>query len=319
MFSKLQKKIFYSVFFVSLAFILLLSAVSYSLIIASVYDSQRKMAISCAENGSAGCTTYLNTVSGFVESTAGKSAISDATVGIVSPEVISLLDGLCNKSVKIDGAILYGTEGYVSYSAGVGVPPTFGELLADKEIKAFFDSENTHFVSIRKSTYARVYNSSFYDDDSGIISCISKVVSDSGETTGLLVADILPETLVGEKLSYSAFDMAGDGFIVKNGETLGVRKENFDVSKKARLTDKYNLFTAEFEDDTVVAMRFSLTNFRNQVIIIFFAFFGVDVVLTLVSYFFANRLSKSVETPLDDLLQKMKEQSAENGNAKKTR
>lgn len=319
MFSKLQKKIFYSIFFVSLAFILILSVVSYSLIIASVYDSQRKMAVSCADNGSAGCMTYLGTVAGFVESTAGKSAISDATRGIVSPEVISLLDGLCNKSVKIDGAILYGTEGYIAYSAGVGAPPTLKELLADNEIKSFFDSEKTQFVSIRTNIYARVYNSAFYDDGSGIISCISKVVSETGETTGLLFADILPETLVAEKISYSAFDIAGDGFIVKSGETLGVRKENFDFSKRARITDRYNLFTAEFVDGTAIAIRFSLANFRNQVIIIFFAFVGVDVVLALVSYIFANRLSKSVEAPLDDLLQKMKEQSTDFGKTKKSR
>ena len=75
MFSKLRKKLFYSVFFVSLAFVLALSAVSYSLIVTSVYDSQQNRAVSCAENGSAGCTTYLNTISGLVESTAGKSAI----------------------------------------------------------------------------------------------------------------------------------------------------------------------------------------------------------------------------------------------------
>lgn len=151
MFSKLRKKLFYSVFFVSLAFVLALSAVSYSLIVTSVYDSQQNRAVSCAENGSAGCTTYLNTISGFVESTAGKSAILDATQGVVSPGVISLLDALCNKSVKIDGAILYGTSGYVAYSAGVGAPPSLEELLSNEEINAFFWSENKQFVSVRRS------------------------------------------------------------------------------------------------------------------------------------------------------------------------
>lgn len=307
MFSKLRKKIFYSVFFVSLTFVLALSAVSYCLILASVYDSQRKMAASCAENGSAGCTTYLNTVSGFVESTAGKSAVLYATKGVVSPEVISLLDALCNKSVKIDGAILYGADGYVAYSAGVGVPPTFEELLSDKEIDAFFRSEDRQFVSVRSSAYARVYNSAFYDDGAGIISCMSKVVSESGETTGLLVADILPETLVDEKLSYSAFDIAGESYIVKNEKTLGVMKQSLNFSKKARITDKYNLSTAEFADGAIVAIRFSLANFRSQAIIILAAFIAVDIVLMLVAYLFAHKLSKSVEAPLDDLLLKMKE------------
>ena len=309
MFSKLRKKIFYSVFFVSLAFVLALSAVSYCLILASVYDSQRKMAASCAENGSAGCTTYLNTVSGFVESTAGKSAISDATRGVVLPEVISLLDALCNKSVRIDGAILYGVDGYVAYSAGVGAPPSFAELLADEEINEFFLSENKHYVSVRNNVYARVYNSAFYDDGAGIISCMSKVLSADGATTGLLVADILPQTLADEKLAYSAFDISGEGFIMKDEKTLGIKKETLNFSRKARITDKYSVTTADFADGAIVAMRFSLVNFRNQAIIIFAAFIGVDILLMLVAYLFAHKLSKSVEAPLDDLLLKMKESS----------
>ncbi len=311
MFSKLRKKLFYSVFFVSLAFVLALSAVSYSLIVTSVYDSQQNRAVSCAENGSAGCTTYLNTISGFVESTAGKSAILDATQGVVSPGVISLLDALCNKSVKIDGAILYGTSGYVAYSAGVGAPPSLEELLSNEEINAFFWSENKQFVSVRRSGYARVYNSAFYDDGAGIISCMSKVVSESGETTGLLVADVLPETLVSAKLSYSAFDMAGESFIVKDGKTLSVQSETLNMSKKGRMTDKYRVSSATFADGAIVAMRFSLANFRNQAIIIIVAFVAVDVILMFVVYFFAQRLSKSVEAPLDDLLLRMREQSSD--------
>lgn len=309
MFSKLRKKIFYSVFFVSLAFVLALSAVSYCLILASVYDSQRNLAASCAVNGSAGCTTYLNTVSGFVESTAGKSAISDATLGIVSPEVISLLDALCNKSVKIDGAILYGKDGYVAYSAGVGAPPSFAELLADENIYAFFVSGKKQFVSVRNSIYAKVYNSAFYDDGAGIISCMSKVLSEDGETAGLLVADILPQTLVNEKLSYSAFDISGEGFIVKDEKTFDTKKETLVFPKMPRITDKYNVSTAEFADGAIIAMRFSLANFRNQAIIIFAAFVGVDILLAFVAYLFSYKLSKSVEEPLDDLLLKMKESS----------
>ena len=65
---------------------------------------------------------------------------------------------------------------------------------------------------------------------------MSKVVSESGETTGLLVADVLPETLVSAKLSYSAFDMAGESFIVKDGKTLSVQSETLNMSKKGRMT-----------------------------------------------------------------------------------
>ena len=83
------------------------------------------------------------------------------------------------------------------------------------------------------------------------------------------------------------------------------------MSKKGRMTDKYRVSSATFADGAIVAMRFSLANFRNQAIIIIVAFVAVDVILMFVVYFFAQRLSKSVEAPLDDLLLRMREQSSD--------
>lgn len=58
------------------------------------------------------------------------------------------------------------------------------------------------------------------------------------------------------------------------------------------MTDKYQVSSATFADGAIVAMRFSLANFRNQAIIIFVAFVAVDVILMLVVYFLRSDFQK---------------------------
>ena len=134
MFTKMRKRIFNSVFYVVLAFVLLISGVSFGVTAYNLTQTQRQRAQANAENGVKGAETYLSAVMGFVEQTSRLKGVVDAVSGADVSGASRALDGLCGYAVQIDGAILYGANGFVAYSSGVGSPPGFNELMNDKNV-----------------------------------------------------------------------------------------------------------------------------------------------------------------------------------------
>lgn len=309
MFGKLRKKIFYSIFLVALVFVLSLSAVSYSLIVGSVYNMQKEKAELCAESGVQGGKSYLNAVMGFAENTANKGIIVSAVEEFGNSGAISLLDGLCNNSIVIDGATLYGFNGYVAYSAGIGSPPSLNELKENGEVASFLSGDDDKFISIRREHVPRAYHSAYYDEGKGIISCMVKVYSKEGACIGLLVADVTPETLSSAKLSFSTFNSHSSSYIIKNGEILSVKQniEEYTVKEKTTILDDAYVAKAGFINGADVAMRFSLSSFKKQILFIFFIILGVDILLIALSALLAYRFAKGVEAPLDRLIERMGE------------
>jgi hypothetical protein len=200
-----------------IVFVLLLSSISYFVIVRNMYNSQanrtHQNVESCLDSGS----SYVSTVMGFVKNTSLNARIIDVVKGDVS-DISASLNALCNHSVKIDGVILYGYNGYVAYSAGVGSPPTLEELLSNEEIRSFVESDEDSLVSVRTEGLAQVYNYNRYDQRKGIVSCIQKVYSE-GDAIGLLVADILPETISSLKFNYQSFGVEGKVYL-SNGDLL---------------------------------------------------------------------------------------------------
>lgn len=308
MFGKLRKKIIYSVVLIAFVFILSLSAVSYSLIVASIYNMQKDRADFCATSAVAGCNSYVNAVIGFVENTASKSVIVNAVLHSGEAQATSALNDLRNNSVEIDGVILYGFDGYIAYSAGVGAPPSLDELRQDEGIGEFMSSSATKYVSLRKSGHAGVYNSAYYEEGSGIISCIVKVLDEHQNAVGILVADVLPSTIEEAKLSsYTAFDATAKSQIKRGDAMLSSRAnvEDFSVTKKSKITDDAYVSEAEFVNDASIVLRFSLSNFKRQSALTFAILLGVDVLLMAASVLFARRFADNVTNPLGSLLDRM--------------
>lgn len=108
MFAKMRKRIFNSVFYVVLAFVLLISGVSFGVTANNLTQTQRQRAQANAENGVKGAETYLSAVMGFVEQTSRLKGVVDAVSGADVSGASRALDGLCGYAVKIDGAMLYG-------------------------------------------------------------------------------------------------------------------------------------------------------------------------------------------------------------------
>ncbi len=303
MFNKLYKRIFYSMLLMTIVFVLLLSSISYFVIIRNLFNSQANRtyqnAQSCLDSGS----LYISTVMGFVKNASLNDRLIDVVEGDVS-DVSASLNSLCNYSVKIDGVILYGYNGYIAYSAGVGSPPTLEELLLNEEISSFIQSDKDSMVSVRTESLAQTYNYNRYNSGKGIVSCIQKVYSD-GNNIGLLVADILPETIGSLKFNCQSFGVDCKVYL-SNGNLLTDDYElakNFQSEEKNGLSnDIMNYIVAsEMQDGWQVVIYAPQHEFWKISLEIFAIFFAVDIALIILSVLAARSLSDRLIVPLNNL------------------
>ncbi len=303
MFSRLYKRIFNSMLLMVIVFVLLLSSISYFVIVRNMYNSQanrtHQNVQSCLDSGH----SYISTVMGFVKNASLNERLIDVVEGDVS-DISTSLNSLCNHSVKIDGVILYGYNGYVAYSAGVGSPSTLEELLSNEKIRSFVQSDKDSFVSVRTEALAQVYNYNRYDSRKGIISCIQKVYS-GDEDIGLLVADILPETISSLRFNCQSFGVEGEAYL-SNGNLLTDDDElakSFQSEDKNGLSnDKKNyIVTSEMKDGWQVVIYVPQYRFLQISVEIFGVFLVVDIVLILLGVLFARYLSDRLVVPLNNL------------------
>ncbi|MGN1039999.1 MAG: hypothetical protein ACI4QL_01060 [Candidatus Fimimonas sp.] len=307
MFEKLSKKIFNSIFLVVLAFVLFTGTISYLTITGYINRMQQRRSQQNAQNGVAGCQNYLDTVMAFVSNTCGKQDVVDALSGGGS-EIVGRLDDLCNNSVRIDGAILYGENGFVSYSAGMGSVPQFSELKKVAEIEEFLQSQQKSVVSVRRKAISQVYNKNFYNTTNGIVSCIHKVYGENGEVLGVLEADILPQTLYSAKLQFSSFGAYssvflrdGDGLFCEDESFLQYQAKNVGVTKDA----KYYVVSEPFDSKTDIVVFSPLNEFFKRAVVLFFVFFAIDVLLVCIAAVVAFSVRDKVVSPLERLLERM--------------
>jgi len=308
MLTKLRKRIFNSVFYVVLAFVLLISGVSFGVTANDLKQSQRQRVQANAESGVAGVETYLSAVVGFVEQTSLQKGIVNAASGADISGASRLLDGLCGYAVKIDGAILYGANDYVAYSSGVGSPPSFAELMAVKIIAEFYNGDEQVFVSMRKQAVAHMYNRVFYNTDNGVVSVMRKVYDDSGAVKGLLVADVTPETLCSVKLKYNAFGVQCNAFLA-NDELLSddASFNNYYVQAAEGQTgdNKYFVASADISDGNSVVLFAAQHEFVKRLVLMAGILVAIDVILVSFGALFAHYVAASVVNPLEHLLKRM--------------
>lgn len=308
MFKKMRKRIFNSVFYVVLAFVLLISGVSFGVTASNLKQSQQHRAQSNAESGVKGVETYLSAVMGFVEQTSRQKGVVDAASGADVSGASRALDGLCGYAVKIDGAILYGANGFVAYSSGVGSPPSFSELTNVKGVAEFYNGEQAGYVSMRKQAVAHMYNRVFYNTSCGIVSVMRKVYGQDGNVTGLLVADVTPETLSSVKLVYNSFGVRSNAFL-SDGELLSDNAAfsgYFADGVNGQTSDgRYFVSSADMPNGGKVVLFTSLNEFAKRLALMAGIIIAIDVILVFCGALFANYVANSVVNPLDELLKRM--------------
>ena len=291
-----------------IVFVLLLSSISYGVIVRNMYNSQvnrtHQNVQSCLDSGH----SYISTVMGFVKNASLNQRLIDVVRGDVS-DISTSLNSLCNHSVKIDGVILYGYNGYVAYSAGVGSPSTLEELLENRDIRSFVESDEDGFVSVRTEAVAQVYNYNRYDHRKGIVSCIQKVYS-GDEDIGLLVADILPETISSLKFNCQSFGVEGNAYL-SNGNLLTDDRElaeGFQDEDKNGLSKdrRHYIAVSEMKDGWQVVIYAPQHEFLRISLEILAVFLGVDIILILLGVLFARYLSDRLTVPLNNLYKRAK-------------
>lgn len=308
MFIKLRRKIFNSIFFVILGFVILLTAISFAIIAKNLTDSQKSRTVSNAESGVRSLSFYFSTAMGFVENSAKNAEVIDALSGTSASDVTPRLNELCDYAVTIDGVTLYGYNGYTAYSAGVGAPPSLENLKSVKEINDFILSESSTIVSVRNVAVCGTYHSNLYPSEKGIVSCISKVY-DGKAAVGLIVADILPENLCKERLNSESFNSKSTTFIFGSELITDDQnfKEYFEKTKPFGTTKdgKYYLATAKSSSGFSVAVFAPKNNFRKRLIMLFAAFCLFDTAVILTGAAFSRFVSAKAVNPLDNLYNRM--------------
>ena len=308
MFEKLRKKIIFGIVAVALLFALVLGGVSYAVIVRNAFAMQAARVRQNVENGAKGCETYVEAVQGFVNGVAAKHTVADKIVGCVyDSEIKQLLNGFYNYAVAVGGVTLYGANNYVTYSAGMGVVPSFEELLTIDEIAAFWQSDKTEFVSVRNNVVPGVYGNTTYNTGWGVVSCICKVYGEDGNAVGMLVADILPTSLYEAKLAYEGFDLPCQAFVTDDGNVYGGKAELLPyISVDGCSSDgRYYVVSTKFADGARVVMLASLSSFVGYC----FAVAGVMIVVVglvaLCVVAFARYISRCMSEPLCQLLIRM--------------
>ncbi len=307
MFIKLRKKIFNSIFFVILGFVILLTAISYTIIFKNLTDSQKQRTVSNAESGVRSLSFYFSTAMGFVENCAKNPDVVDAVTGKSLSNITPKLNELCDYALKIDGVTLYGYNGYTAYSAGVGAPPSLESLKSVEDIDTFISSEDITFVSVRNDAVCGTYHSNLYPAEKGVVSCMAKVYD--GDAVGLIVADILPETLCSGRLNSESFDSKSAVFLI--GTSIITDDEVFkkyyaETQPFTNTKDgKYYLATATYENGFSVAVFAPKSNFFKRLTILFVAFCLFDLTIILLGAAFARFISAKTVNPLDNLYRRM--------------
>lgn len=311
MFNKLNKRIFRSIFWIAFVFVAVMSLVSAYVIISSFYSTYCSMLGSNVKQAALDCENYFQSVSNFAKSTAQRTETVEALTEGKTENVSRLLNTLSNSSTEITGAILYGVDGRVFYSAGVGDVPTLSEVLQDTQLQEFFRGEGASCVSIRNSAMPKVYNTYPYDPANGIVSIVYKVYSEE-VVVGYLFADILPSQLFANKLTigYDNADVTlHSGEVIISSQAEGVYYEPAELGVVLTKDLGHFVVTTQFNGSDRLIVSVSNTEFWQRCTIVIVVLLLADIICVFVVWVVARRIASRVTTPLNQLHARMQNEN----------
>ncbi len=304
MFDGLKKNIFNSIFLLCLVFAVTVGSVSYSVIVSRLYDAQIAKSNSNCSSAAKMADAYISQVMRFAENAASRRELILAAAG-GEADASGELNRLCSYSIQIDGATLYGYDGHMSYSAEMGAPPTLEELRTEPDIRDFLDSDLLTHVSVRVSHVAEVYKRNHYNGANGVISCIVKLYA-QGIPCGILVADILPETLFSQRMVYSSFD-ASCSFVIESAGRLLTADPQVEriVSGEDRGYPGYYRVSRQLQVGSSLQMYVSKAGYDRQCLVIGGAMIAFLSLLIFLVYCCARSISRNAVAPLEKLNEQM--------------
>jgi len=242
------------------------------------------------------------------------------------PTVNPILNTLKNTSYGILGVTLYTMNNQVYITSSVTSYPTLSEILDNKQIAEFIQSDKTIYLSIRTETITDIYNHVRYDPAYGMISYIVKLYDDDLNICGYLFVDINPSYIYGNFFSYENyqnFKSAKTYIVSQDGSYLKSNYNNTQLSKyityqtvdKTQISKdrKYLVITKPYLDTTIVSV-IPMNSYYNNLIWIGFVLFFTSIFLIAIAYIVASKLSNNIISSLSHLHQKIQGTDLENGS-----
>ena len=320
MFLRVKRKIVFYVPLSSFLCMLLISLTCFFAFRQIIFDRFSSCAVQCVEQNASNASGSFKMAA---ESCRQVSENEEAALAAAqrSPEKLNeLLAGLERAIPGAIGASLYGADGAESYTASRGIP-AFLPFSSVAELPGF--SEFMSSPQKKTTVFARTgsipesyYTISSYDPANGLITLASKLVNERGSTCGYLLLDIDPsyvygffyydtETFVSDFASFLASDA---GQILPNGLDAdpGYLKQAV-AGEAARSSDGKNIILClPLYGEGIWAITLCpLAGYHGDVLKLGLSLAGITLLLTLLSFFIALGLGRSIVKPLSSLSERM--------------
>ena len=320
MFLRLRKKIILYIIFSSLLFTTVISLISFLLLSQVLFNNYKNAAVETVNHSINKSIFAINAAKNPTLLISEHEMIHEAlSEEYFAPYVIPILNTLKNTSFGILGVTLY-TEHHIYTTSSITSPPSFAEMMTNLEFSTFVESEATHYLSIRTSHIARVYNNIRYNPEYGMISHVVKIKNDQSKI-GFLFVDINPQYIYRNFLSYSnymdysnteTFIITQKGSYLKSSYNSPDKISYLDDAEFNAITHsndrKYLIIHTPFiQEHTSIVTAIPLKPYYNRLLNI-----GLILIITLLILFICTlligkKLTNSIINPLIKLHRKMEE------------
>ncbi len=326
-FPKLHRRIFHTLFLIPSFFLFIVSlvtSISTSVLYKNSFDSSfRRQVSTITSRFEIGFSQWDANAEALSENSSFQSACESKDETIIARS----LRTLTNSNSVFLGCLYYHDNSVIT-SADISGAPSSRELFALADIKAFYQSERTSYVSIRKEAISSAYFTSPYQKSQGMFSLFHKVFSSDSSLLGLLEIDFRTSEVYNRFLSVDSVKfMEGAVVHLCEGNNVLIRPEENDVPLPDKDTDTEK--PVPFHSDYLMEKTFAnsilkddLPNFsffvlvpkrglRNTILILTFSILAADVLLILFFYFLAGKMADKDCRRLDAISEEMKKDAEE--------
>lgn len=303
-FVKLYRKIYYTLFFLCLALLVLIDATAFTMVITTFGKTYRS-------SGTDKATRVMNAISIHLVSaettTYSLAHNEDVIRELSSPAGYILLDTLnkaCYSSMKISAVTAYSLKGSVYTSSDILDPPSLNDFAQDPAFARFFDGDEKAFLSFRTGTIAKIYNNNLYPAEMGVITCCQKVFS-GDELVGYIFSDVLPDTVYAYFSGEGEFDGMIPFIILNDGNYFSCAENAQHVRLLAKSNAGGYFRYTTGNDQFSIAVFESMRDFNLRVSVLCVALLAVSVLLLVAIHFIARKTAQHITGRLDRFLNKM--------------
>jgi len=322
MFGKLHGKIYLTLFVLPTAFVVLLSSLTFGFVYDYLNDDYANAAVESVSLASTNFNFYMDILSSDLRLLADDVDVMAYAESSSNPVVAqNKLNAAVNSDASILGITLYGTAANVHIaSTGVSGYSLLSELETEQATSDFMNGTADQFLLLRNRFIPDNFEFVSYDESYGILSYYLKVY-DAGIVRGLLVADLDSEYIYSTFFNYDKYDafksvtsLITDGTIfLKTGAnaSMGASLSLEATSTLTRTDASHSYLKTDLMDGYGLVSVFDDTNRASQSWFLGLSILAMDALLIVGALVVTRKAAKQILSPLDEIVEKMKNQSAD--------